>query len=46
LDAYIKIHSGDPGAAPCSLYLSIMDRSGVKLDRFRDADKQLADLWS
>lgn len=28
----------------CSMYLSIMDRMGVKLDRFGDAEKQLAGL--
>jgi hypothetical protein len=28
----------------CSLYLSIMDRMGVRLDRFGDADSRLADL--
>jgi hypothetical protein len=28
----------------CSLYLSIMDRMGVKLDRFGDADARLAGL--
>lgn len=28
----------------CSLYLSIMDRMGVKLDRFGDADSRLAGL--
>ena len=28
----------------CSLYLSMMDRMGVHLDRFGDADKRLADL--
>jgi hypothetical protein len=27
-----------------SLYLSIMDRMGVKLDRFGDADARLAGL--
>jgi hypothetical protein len=26
----------------CSLYLGIMDRMGVKLDRFGDADERLA----
>ena len=26
----------------CSLYLGIMDRMGVKLDRFGDADTRLA----
>ena len=28
----------------CSLYLSLMDRMGVKLDRFGDAEMQLAGL--
>ncbi len=28
----------------CSMYLSIMDRMGVKLDRFGDAEQQLAGL--
>jgi Protein of unknown function (DUF1552) len=33
---------GDDNRKLCSLYLSIMDRMGVKLDRFGDADTQLA----
>ena len=28
----------------CSLYLSLMDRMGVKLDKFGDADTRLANL--
>ena len=28
----------------CSLYLSLMDRMGVTLDRFGDADTRLANL--
>lgn len=32
------------GRRACSLYLSLMDRMGVELDRFGDADKRLADL--
>jgi hypothetical protein len=28
----------------CSLYLSLMDRAGVNLPRFGDADTRLADL--
>ena len=33
---------GDDNRKLCSLYLSIMDRMGVKLDRFGDADARLA----
>ena len=33
---------GDANRKLCSLYLSIMDRMGVKLDRFADADTRLA----
>jgi hypothetical protein len=35
---------GDENRKMCSLYLSLMDRMGVKLDRFGDADARLADL--
>jgi hypothetical protein len=28
----------------CSLYLGIMDRMGITLDRFGDADTRLANL--
>lgn len=35
---------GDANRKLCSLYLSIMDRMGVKLDRFGDADSRLAGL--
>jgi hypothetical protein len=33
---------GDENRKLCSLYLSIMDRMGVELDRFGDADGRLA----
>jgi hypothetical protein len=36
--------NGDDKRKLCSLYLSIMDRMGVKLDRFGDADARLAGL--
>ena len=32
------------GRRACSLYLSLMDRMGVELDRFGDTDKRLANL--
>jgi hypothetical protein len=39
LDYYGK---GDDDRKIASLYLSIMDRMGVTLDRFGDADRRLA----
>jgi hypothetical protein len=38
------LDKGKENRRACSLYLSIMDRLGVRLDRFGDADRQLADL--
>jgi hypothetical protein len=35
---------GDDNRRACSLYLSLMDRMGVRLDRFGDANTRLADL--
>jgi hypothetical protein len=35
---------GDANRKVCSLYLSLMDRMGVKLDRFGDADTRLAGI--
>ncbi len=35
---------GDDNRRACSLYLSMMDRMGVKLERFGDTDKRLTDL--
>jgi hypothetical protein len=35
---------GDDNRKLCSMYLSIMDRLGVKLDRFGDAETRLASL--
>ena len=40
------LDKGNDNRRACSLYLSIMDRMGVKLDRFGDADKRLPGLWS
>jgi Protein of unknown function (DUF1552) len=39
---YVK--AGDENRKACSLYLSLMDRMGIKLDRFGDADTRLAGL--
>ncbi len=38
------VDKGDENRKLCSMYLSIMDRIGVKLDRFGDADTRLAGL--
>jgi hypothetical protein len=36
------LDAGDDNRKVCSLYLSIMDRMGLKLDRFGDAETRLA----
>jgi hypothetical protein len=38
------IHSGDENRKLCSLYLSLMDRMGVRLERFGDASTRLAGI--
>jgi hypothetical protein len=38
------LNAGDDNRKLCSLYLGIMDRMGVKLDHFGDADTRLAGL--
>ncbi|MBI2687957.1 MAG: DUF1552 domain-containing protein [Acidobacteria bacterium] len=38
------LERGNENRRAASLYLSIMDRMGVKLDRFGDSDQRLADL--
>jgi hypothetical protein len=38
------LESGDEKRKACSLHLSLMDRMGVKLDRFGDATARLEDL--
>lgn len=38
------LERGNENRKACSLYLSIMDRMGLTLDRFGDADTRLADL--
>jgi hypothetical protein len=35
---------GDDNRRVCSLYLSLMDRMGVPLERFGDSDRRLAGL--
>jgi hypothetical protein len=37
---------GDDNRRACSMYLSMMDRMGVKLDRFGDADTRLKGFWA
>jgi hypothetical protein len=36
--------AGDDNRKLCSFYLSLMDRMGVKLDRFGDASERLANI--
>jgi hypothetical protein len=38
------LYAGNDNRKLCSLYLSIMDRLGVELDRFGDAETRLVDL--
>jgi hypothetical protein len=38
------VNAGDDNRKICSLYLSIMDRMGVKLEKFGDADTQLTNI--
>jgi hypothetical protein len=38
------LYAGDDNRKLCSLYLSLMDRFGVKLDEFGDADTRLAQI--
>jgi hypothetical protein len=38
------VSDGDDNRKLCSLYLSLMDRMGVKLGHFGDADSRLARL--
>jgi hypothetical protein len=38
------LYAGDDKRKLCSLYLSLMDRMGVRLERFGDADTRLADV--
>jgi hypothetical protein len=38
------LDKGEDNRRACSLYLSLMDRMGVKLERFGDTDKRLVDL--
>jgi hypothetical protein len=37
-------YSADPNRKLCRLHLALMDRMGVRLDRFGDADTALSDL--
>jgi hypothetical protein len=38
------LYAGDDNRRVCSLYLSLMDRFGLKMDRFGDAELRLAEL--
>ena len=38
------LYAGDDNRKLCSLYLSIMDRMGVNLERFGDAETRLTGL--
>jgi hypothetical protein len=39
------LEAGNDNRRACSLYLSIMDRMGVKLDRYGDTDLRLKGVW-
>jgi hypothetical protein len=38
------LNAGDENRKMCSLYLGILDRMGITLDRFGDADTRLVNL--
>ena len=38
------LHAGDDNRRACSLYLSLMDRMGTRLDRFGDSDRRLKEI--
>jgi len=38
------LYAGEENRKLCSLYLGLMDRMGVKLDQFGDAETRLAGL--
>jgi hypothetical protein len=40
------LDKGNDNRRACSLYLSIMDQMGVKLDRFGDTDKRLPGVFA
>ena len=40
------LDKGNENRRACSLYLSMLDRMGVKLDRFGDTDKRLPGLFA
>ena len=40
----LRAYVGKPNRKMCSLYLSLMDRFGVKLDEFGDAKTRLENL--
>jgi hypothetical protein len=40
------VDKGNDNRHACSLYLSLLDRIGVRLDRFGDTDRRLPGLWS
>jgi hypothetical protein len=40
------VDKGNDNRRACSLYLSLMDRMGVRQDRFGDTDQRLPGLWS
>jgi hypothetical protein len=39
------LEAGNENRRACSLYLTVMDRMGVKLDRFGDTDLRLKGVW-
>ena len=36
--------TGRPNRKMCSLYLSLLDKAGVRLDRFGDSNQRLAEI--
>lgn len=40
------VDKGNDNRRACSLYLSLMDRMGVRLARFGDTSQPLPGLWS
>jgi hypothetical protein len=40
------LDKGNDNRRACSLYLSMMDRMGIQLDRFGDTSQRLPGLWA
>lgn len=44
--SHVLDYSGKPNRKMCSMYLSMLDKLGIRLESFGDSSQRLTEIWS